>query len=244
MDYKAKLQTNNTELANNNIDLQAILNTINTLPEAGNGGTDTSDATATSADILNGKTAYGADGKLTGTFSLDTEITTQENIITQIETVLQSKASPLQTKTVTPSANAQTITPDTNFKGLSSVIVEGDENLIAENIKSGISIFGVAGSHEGGGKTTKTINIDWSEDADWMSSITYLSNGEVITKYSKSVDTIEADYGVVVFYTPMGYSDNTFITLYTHNDYDTLIYTLIATQDNGTLYAVSSGDQV
>lgn len=40
MDYKAKLQTNNTELANNNIDLQAILNTINTLPEAGGGGTN------------------------------------------------------------------------------------------------------------------------------------------------------------------------------------------------------------
>lgn len=93
MDYKAKLQTNNTELANNNVDLQAILNTINTLPEAGGGGTDTSDATATSTDILNGKTAYGANGKMTGTFSLDGEITTQEAVIAQIQTALEGKAT-------------------------------------------------------------------------------------------------------------------------------------------------------
>jgi hypothetical protein len=54
-------------------------------------GIDTSDATATADDILIGKTAYANDEKIIGTFSLDAEITTQDDIISQIQNALEGK---------------------------------------------------------------------------------------------------------------------------------------------------------
>jgi surface protein len=50
----------------------------------------TSDATAIEEDILSGKTAYISNGKVTGTFSLDEEITTQTELIEQISETLNA----------------------------------------------------------------------------------------------------------------------------------------------------------
>ena len=57
-------------------------------------------------------------------------------------------AVPTQTKGVTPTSSSQTIIPDSG-KFLSSVTVDGDEHLVSENIRSGISIFGVLGALRG-----------------------------------------------------------------------------------------------
>lgn len=82
---------------------------------------------ATAADVAAGKTFTSAAGlKVAGT--------KEESTLT------------LQTKTATPQTSEQVITPDSGYDGLSSVVVEGDSNLVAENIKEGISIFGVTGS--------------------------------------------------------------------------------------------------
>ena len=59
----------------------------------------------------------------------------------------------LQTKTVTPEQNMQVITPDSDYDGLSSVTVAGDDNLIKSNIRYGVNIFGVMGAYTGGGVT-------------------------------------------------------------------------------------------
>lgn len=56
----------------------------------------------------------------------------------------------LQNKTIAPTTTEQTITADDGYDGLSTVIVNGDSNLVPENIASGVSIFGVEGTLEAG----------------------------------------------------------------------------------------------
>lgn len=57
-------------------------------------------------------------------------------------------AAPLETRTVTPTAaGLQVNKSSSRYYGLFRVNVNGDANLASENIKSGVSIFGVAGSY-------------------------------------------------------------------------------------------------
>lgn len=89
------------------------------------GGIDTSDATATAGDILSGKTAYVNGEKITGSIA--------------------SKS----TTTYTPGTSDQTIASGQYLSG--DQTIKGDSNLLASNIKSGVSIFGVSGSYNGSG---------------------------------------------------------------------------------------------
>lgn len=97
--------------------------------------------------------------------------------------LIESISEPtLQEKTVTPSASAQAVTPDTGYDGLSKVTVSGDANLVADNIKSGTSIFGVAGSYEG------ATPIEISNDADMNAVLTSENVGKVY-KFTGTSDT-------------------------------------------------------
>lgn len=86
-------------IKNNILALQTLLEAVNSLPEAG--GIDTSDATASADEILQGETAYVNGNKLTGTFTIDNELTTQDSLITQIQAALEGKASGTDTSDAT-----------------------------------------------------------------------------------------------------------------------------------------------
>ena len=52
-----------------------------------------------------------------------------------------------QVKSVTPGRGQIIVTPDAGYNSLSEVYVSGDDDLIANNIRAGITIFGVTGTY-------------------------------------------------------------------------------------------------
>ena len=162
----------NTTLQSNNADLQAILNSINELPEAGSG----------SSDQAIPEISVGSDGLITATAG--TKSATYQLAFQSAKTITPSTTSqiavssgyytggnitvasvPTQAKTVTPSATTQNVTPDSG-KFLSKVTVNGDSNLVAGNIKSGVSIFGVAGTLKEGSAGSSGSAAEWSANED------------------------------------------------------------------------------
>lgn len=91
------------------------------------------DANVTGSKMLSGTVAYKSAGKVTGT--------------------IQSQAA----QTITPGASDKTIASGKYLSGTQTI--KGDANLLAENIKNGVSIFGVigsfAGESSGGSKTAQ-----------------------------------------------------------------------------------------
>lgn len=80
---------------------------------------------------------------------------TNAEAIANVAAVASSAITPrLQNKTVTPSTSKQTITAGSNYDGLGTVTVNAvtaaiDENIVAGNIKDGVTILGVNGSYTG-----------------------------------------------------------------------------------------------
>lgn len=61
-------------------------------------------------------------------------------------------------KSVTPGTTAQTAVASGRYT-TGDVVVAGDANLVPENIAEGVSIFGVQGTHAGGGGVFRIISI-------------------------------------------------------------------------------------
>jgi hypothetical protein len=84
--------SNKTQLQINNEEYASLIEMLRG-KAAGSGGIDTSDATATADEIFAGETAYTTEGKVTGTFTIEEELTEQNDLISQITTLVQSKAN-------------------------------------------------------------------------------------------------------------------------------------------------------
>lgn len=111
-------------------------------------GVNTSDATATSNDILFGKTAYAVGIKLEGT--------------------IQSLGS----QTYTPKKE-NIIIPSGKYID-SALTIQGDENLLPENILMGKTIFGISGTAGGG---EDLLAIGYARNAGYV----YYWNGSSYT---------------------------------------------------------------
>lgn len=82
--------------------------------------------------------------------------TTNADAIANIAAVASGAIAPaLQDRTITPSTSKQTVKKTSDsYYGLGTVTVNAvtaaiDENIVAENIKSGVTILGVTGSYTG-----------------------------------------------------------------------------------------------
>ena len=83
-----------SKLQNNTTSLQNLLEQINALPEAGGIELPELQNEGSAEDLMLNKELIDTDGnKVTGTFTIDTELSAQDSLIAQIQTALQDKAS-------------------------------------------------------------------------------------------------------------------------------------------------------
>lgn len=112
----------------------------------------------------------------------------------------------VQSKTVTPGKDAKVILPDSGYSALSNVSLNGDDDLVAGNIKSGVSIFGVTGTYSGGSASVTDISM-WNGSSDRISGNRTISSTLTLTAWCKVDGTWVS--GDVAYITPSGGSSYT-----------------------------------
>lgn len=107
-------------------------------------------------DVANVSTIVGVLNAIAAKYEGDDDATLNPVAIANITAVLNNiiPEPVLQDKTVTPTTSQQTITAGDGYDGLGTVTVSAvtaaiDANIVAGNIKTGVTILGVAGSYDG-----------------------------------------------------------------------------------------------
>ena len=132
-------------------------------------------------------------------------VNSQTELIQEISNILDSKSTPtqkLQDKTITPTATNQVITADTGYGGLNKVTVNGDAELVPENIKEGVNIFGVTGSMSGGINSSIPLLDGWTTgDTTWLAdkSIKAPDAGTTDGEDSFVIPNLQAKYQTLIF---------------------------------------------
>lgn len=93
----------------------------------------------------------------------------------------QNPPAQLQEKTVTPTKEGVSVVPDSGFDGMSKVTVNGDSNLVPENIKEGVSIFGISGALTNPKYYKITYNLNYGRwNTDYTPPTTMYLSGEKV----------------------------------------------------------------
>lgn len=103
-------------------------------------------------------------------------------------------------KTVTPTTTNQTAVASGRYT-TGDVVVAGDANLVPENIAEGVSIFGVEGTHSGGGGGDRE-QISITVKGSVFGPISYIvaSNGSALIDKAKATTIITADINSIMLF--------------------------------------------
>ena len=110
--------------------------------------------------------------------------------------------------TYTPTTTAQTIATGTYLTGTQTI--QGDANLVAGNIKSGTTIFGVTGTYSGGGGGSATVDTKTVTASNRPSTLSFTSmKGEPIMFALKATFTMTSSSSTYYYVDSMrGYLSN------------------------------------
>lgn len=221
----------NTQLQTNNETIQSLIDTVNALPDApASVEQATPTITVNSLGLITASATQSAGYVPAGTKSITKQLTTQAaktvTPSTSSQTVVASGTyttgavtvaaipstyvKPTTTKsatTYTPKTSNQTIAAGTYCSGAQTI--KGDANLVAGNIKSGVSIFGVTGTYAG---TTEDLDAVITELETKTATLNTTLEGKASGGASLEVCTVklidELGYGSFAYFILTIYENN------------------------------------